>query len=96
MTHLEKVLKVVPAIGQGDVGTVFAAQIPVAVGKREANFDGIERDSTATALVNRRMAHSKVFDHGFSRKFWRIGASAGQQQNQKAKKEISRLFHHNY
>ena len=89
-------LKVIPTIGQGDIGAVFAAQIAVSVGEREADFDGIQGNSTTAALVNGCVAHPKVFDHGFSRKFWRIGASTGQQQNQKAKKEISRLFHHNY
>lgn len=95
-THLEKMFKVVSAIGQRDIGAVFAAQIAISIGETKTDFDGIQGNSTATTLVNGGMTHPQVFDHGFSRKFWRIGTSTSQQQNQKAKKEISRLFHHNY
>lgn len=95
-THLEKMFKIIPAIGQGDVGAVLAAQIAISIGKCKTDFDGIQRNTSATALGNRSVTQPQVFDHGFCWKFWRVGASTGQQQNQKAIEEISRLFHHNY
>jgi hypothetical protein len=94
--HLEKMLKIVPAIGQGNVRAVFTTQIAVSIRKCKTDFDGIQRNTSTAALGNRSVTQPQVFDHGFCRKFWRVGASTGQQHNQKAKEEISRLFHHNY
>lgn len=50
--HFEKMLKVIPAIGQGDVRAVFAAQIAVSIGKSEPDFDGIQWNTSTAALVN--------------------------------------------
>ena len=51
-THLEKMLKIIPAIGQGNVGAVFAPQIPISIGECKPDFDGIQRNTSTAALVN--------------------------------------------
>ena len=56
-THFEKMLKIVPAVGQGDICAVFAAKIPISIGKSKTNFDGIQRNTSTTALVDGSMAH---------------------------------------
>lgn len=94
-THFEKVLKLVAAIDEGNIGAVFAAQIPIPIRKRKAHFDGIERNAPTAALINISVADADVLDHGFNRELRRIGASTYQQHQQKAGQEIFRRFHHN-
>jgi len=94
-THFEKVLKLVAAIDEGNIGAVFAPQIPIPIRKRKAHFDGIERNAPTAALIDVSVAYPDVLDHGFNGELWRIGASTDQQHQQKAGKEIFRRFHHN-
>lgn len=88
-------LKLIPAINQGNIGAVFAAQISVAIRKRKAHFDRIQFDATASALINCGMADANEFDYWLSRKFWWFGTSSYQQQDQQTAKEIFERFHHN-
>lgn len=51
-THFEKMFEIIPAIGQGNVRAVFAAQVTISIGECKTNFDGIQRNTSTAALVN--------------------------------------------
>lgn len=93
--HFKRVLKLVTAVNQGNVGAVFAAQISVAIRERKTHFNRIQFDATASALVNCGMTDADELDYRLSREFWWFGASSYQQQDQQRAKEIFKRFHHN-
>ena len=68
----------VPAVFQKNIDTVLAAQIPISVGERKADFDGVQGNTCPAALFDRILADSFVFDERFDRKFRDTGTGGCQ------------------
>ena len=68
----------VPAVFQKNIDTVFASQVAVPIGERKADFDRIQGNTCPTALFDRILADSFVFDDGFDWKFRDSGTGSYQ------------------
>jgi hypothetical protein len=77
-THLKNVFKFIATIHQRNVGAVLAAQITIAIRKRETDFNSIQFNAAASTLLNEILAYPHVTNDGLHGEFRRIGASTCQ------------------
>lgn len=76
--YLENLNRTIPAVLQENIDAVLAAEVPVAIGKRKADFDRIQGNAPSATLFDGILADTFVFNCGFNRKFGDAGAGCCQ------------------